>query len=116
MLRSLGPDWSQPHLEKAHQRPGYGPREPAYTYQTKPLQMDGMTMAALGLSALAALKGYLWVQDGEIWKAALLGIGTALGLAVGGWAWWRWKKARKRIEDPILIREKVSRVAFDAEL
>ena len=116
MLRSLGPDWSQPHMEKAHKRPGMEPREPAYTYQTKPLQMDGMTMAVLGIGALAALKGYLWVQDGEIWKAAALGTVTALGLAVGGWGWWRWKKARKRVEDPILIQEKVSRIAFDAEL
>ena len=116
LLRSLGPDWSQPHLEKAHKRPGMEPREPSYTYQTKPLQMDGMTMAVLGIGALAALKGYLWVQDGEIWKAALLGAGTALGLAVGGWAWHRLKKARRRVEDPLLIREKVSRIAFDAEL
>ena len=116
LLRSLGPDWSQPHLEKAHKRPGMEPREPAYTYQTKPLQMDGVTMAVLGIGALAALKGYLWVQDGEIWKAALLGTGTALGLLAGGWAWWRWKKSRKRVEDPILIQEKVSRIAFDAEL
>ena len=116
MLRSLGPDWSQAHMEKAHKRPGMEPREPAYTYQTKPLQMDGITMAVLGIGALAALKGYLWVQDGEIWKAALLGIGTALGLAAGGWAWWRWKRARSRVEDPILIQEKVSRIAFDAEL
>ena len=116
MLRSLGPDWSQAHMDKAHKRPGMEPREPAYTFQTKPLQMDGITMAVLGLGALAALKGYLWVQDGEIWKAALLGTGTALGLAVGGWAWLRWKKARNRVEDPILIGEKVSRIAFDAEL
>ncbi len=116
MLRSLGPDWSQDHLDKAHKRPGMEPREPAYTFQTKPLQMDGVTMAVLGIGALAALKGYLWVQDGEIWKAAALGVATALGMAVGGWAWWRWKKARKRVEDPILIREKVSRIAFDAEL
>ena len=116
LLRSLGPDWSQPHLEKAHRRPGMEPRDPAYTYQTKPLQMDGITMAVLGLGALAALKGYLWVQDGEIWKAVLLGTGAALGLAVGGWAWHRWKKARNRVEDPLLIREKVSRIAFEAEL
>ena len=116
LLRSLGPDWSQGHMEKAHKRPGMEPREPAYTFQTKPLQMDGVTMAVLGLGALAALKGYLWVQDGEIWKAALLGTGTALGLAAGGWAWWRWKKARSRVHDPILIQEKVSRIAFDAEL
>ena len=116
MLRSLGPDWSQHHMDKAHKRPGMEPREPAYTYQTKPLQMDGITMAVLGLGALAALKGYLWVQDGEIWKAALLGTVMALGLAVGGWAWHRWKKASKRVEDPLLIKEKVSRIAFDAEI
>ncbi len=116
MLRSLGPDWSQAHMEKAHRRPGMEPREPAYTYQTKPLQMDGVTMAVLGIGALAALRGYLWVQDGEIWKAALLGLGTALGMAVAGWGWWRWKKARKRVEDPLLIKEKVSRIAFDGEL
>ena len=116
MLRSLGPDWSQPHMEKAHKRPGMEPREPAYTYQTKPLQMDGVTMAVLGVAALAALKGYLWVQNGEAWKAALLGMGMALGLAAAGWGWWRWKKARRRIEDPLLIKEKVSRIAFEAEL
>ena len=116
LLRSLGPDWSQAHMDKAHKQPGMEPREPAYTYQTKPLQMDGITMAVLGIGALAALKGYLWVQDGEVWKAALLGTVTALGLAVGGWAWHRWKKASKRVEDPLLIKEKVSRIAFDAEI
>ena len=116
MLRSLGPDWSQAHMDKAHRRPGMEQSEPSYTYQTKPLQLDGVTMAVLGIGALAALKGYLWVQDGEIWKAALLGVGTALGMAAGGWGWWRLKKARSRVEDPILIQEKVSRIAFDAEL
>jgi len=115
-LNSLGPDWSQHHLEKAHKRPGYEQREPSYTYQTKPLQMDGMTMAVLGIGALAALRGYLWVQDGDVWKAVLLGIGAVLGLGAGGWAWHRFKKARNRVEDPLLIREKVSRIAFDGEV
>ena len=116
LLRSLGPDWSQAHQARAHQQAVPENREPSYTYQTKPLQLDGVTMAVLGLGALAALKGYLWVQDGETWKAALLGTGTAFGLTVGGWAWWRWKQARYRVYDPLLVREKVSRVAFDAEL
>ena len=116
MLRSMGPDWSEAHLEKAHQRPVEDRRDPAYTYQTKPLQTDGVTMAVLGVAALAALRGYLWVQAGETWKAVLMGAGVAFALAVGGWAWHRWKKARKRVFDPILIKEKVSRIAFDAEI
>ena len=116
LLRSLGPDWSQSHQARAHKQAVPDNREPSYTYQTRPLQLDGVTMAVLGAGALAALKGYLWVQDGEIWKAALLGMGSALGLTVAGWGWWRWKQARSRVYDPLLIREKVSRIAFYAEL
>ncbi len=116
MLRSMGPDWSESHLEKAHKRPVEDRRDPSYSYQTRPLQTDGVTMAVLGVAALAALRGYLWVQAGETWKAVLMGLGVAFALAVGGWAWHRWKKARKRVFDPILIKEKVSRIAFDAEI
>ena len=116
LLRSLGPDWSQSHQARAHRQAVPDNREPSYTYQTKPLQLDGVTMAVLGAGALAALKGYLWVQDGEILKASLLGAGAVLGLTVAGWGWWRWKQARSRVYDPLLVREKVSRVAFDAEL
>ena len=116
LLRSIGPEWSQAHQARAHKPAVADNREPSYTYQTKPLQLDGVTMAVLGAGALAALKGYLWVQDGEYLKAFLLAAGSAAGLIIGGWAWWRWKQARSRVYDPILIREKVSRVAFDAEL
>ena len=116
LLRSLGPDWSATHLEKAHRRPGMEPRDPAHTYTTKPLQTDGVTMALLGVGALAALRGYFWIEAGETWKAAALGAGAVLGIVVAGWAWWRWKRARSRVHDPLLIKEKVSRIAFDAEL
>ena len=116
LLRSLGPDWSQAHQARAHKRAVPENREPSYTYQTKPLQLDGVTVAVLGVGALAALKGYLWVQDGEYLKAALLAAGSVLGAIVAGWGWWRWKQMRSRVHDPLLIREKVSRVAFDAEL
>ena len=116
LLRSLGPEWSQAHQAKAHQRAVPEPRDPSYTYQTRPLQVDGVTLAVLGAGALAALRGYLWVQDGEILKASLLGLGTVSGLVVAGWGWWRWKKSRNRVYDPLLIREKVSRIAFDAEI
>ena len=116
LLRSLGPDWSQAHQVRAHKAAVPENREPSYTYQTKPLQLDGVTMAVLGAGALAALRGYLWIQDGEYLKASLLAAGTAAALTVAGWGWWRWKQARSRVFDPVLIREKVSRIAFDAEL
>ena len=73
-------------------------------------------MAVLGVAALAAVKGYLWVQAGETWKAVLMGMCVAAALAAVGSLWHRWKKARKRVYDPLLIKEKVSRIAFDAEL
>ncbi|MDE2778370.1 MAG: hypothetical protein OXI91_01655 [Chloroflexota bacterium] len=116
LLRSLGPDWSQQHQARAHRRAVPDNREPSYTYQTGPLKLDGVTMAVLGAVALASLRGYLWVQDGEYLKAVLLGAGAAAGLALAGWGWWRWRQGRRRVYDPLLIREKVSRVAFDAEL
>ncbi len=115
-LNSLGADWSQAHQEKAH-RPAVEQRhDPPYTYQTRPLRMDGVTMAGLGVGAVAALRAYLWVQAGEAWKAALLGVAVTAGLAAGGWAWHRFKKARKRVYDPNLIKEKVSRVGFAGEI
>ena len=72
LLRSLGPDWSQAHQQRAFKNPVQQRPDPSYTYQTKPLQLDGVTMAVLGAGALAALKGYLWVQDGKLWKARFL--------------------------------------------
>ena len=84
LLRSLGPDWSQSHQARAHRQAVPDNREPSYTYQTKPLQLDGVTMAVLGAGALAALKGYLWVQDGEILKASLLAAGSGARSHRGG--------------------------------
>ena len=83
LLRSLGPDWSQAHQQKAFSNPGYQRPDPSYTYQTRPLQVDGVTMAVLSVAALVALRGYLWVQQGEILKASLF------GPPVPPWAW-RW--------------------------
>ena len=116
LLRSLGPSWSQAHLERGHRRAVEERRDPSYTYQTGPLKLDGVTMAALGVAAVGTLQGYLWVRDGETWKAVLLGLGTALGLAAAGWAWHRWKRARNRVYDPLIIKEKTSRIAFEGEV
>ena len=116
MLRSLGPDWSQGHMEKAHTRPVPEPRDSTYSNQVRAHHTDVTTIAVLGVAALAALRGYLWVRAGETWKAMLLGAGIAVGLTVAGWAWWRIKKERSLVYDPLLIKEKVARIAFDTEI
>ncbi len=116
LLRSLGPDWSQPHVEKALKQPGSEPRLSSDAERARATQTDVTNMMVLGLGALAVLRGYLWVQAGETWKAVLLGAGILAGLALIGWARHRWKQSRSRVYDPLLIKEKVSRIAFDAEL
>ena len=118
-LQSLGPEWSRSHQEKAYRQSRPDPAASPYHAQAQATRTDVGHLAALGvlaLLALPALQGFLWVQRGETWKAVLLGIGTAAALAVVGWAWWRIKKARSggRFQDPLLIKEKVSRIAYQS--
>ncbi len=119
LLRSLGPEWSQVHRQKLQRReqPAAGQSvQNAQATQTQIHTKDGVTLAILGVAALVGLRGYLWYQDGELLKAALLGTGTALGLVAAGWGWWRWRKARNRVYDPLAIKEKLDRIAFDGEV
>ena len=116
LLRSLGPDWSAPHMGEAVRGPGAERGDSPHARQTEGSHANGTAMAVLGLGALAIMRGYMWVRAGETWKAVLLGIGVVSGLAVAGWVWQRWKGSRSRIYDPLLVREKVSRIAFDAEI
>ncbi len=118
LLRSLGPDWSQPHQELAY-KPAVEQRPAATSApasQGKTEGSDGLALAVLGVVGLVAFKGWDWVQSGEPLKAALLGAGVLAATVAGAWFWRRWKGGRNRIHDPALIKEKVSRIAFEADL
>ena len=117
-LLSLGPDWSRSYQEKADRRPQPNPSSSPYNADVQIHRNDGVTMAILGLIALPSLMGYVWIQRGETWKAVLLGLGMASLASLVGWAWWRIKKARSggKHQDPLLIKEKVSRIAYESEL
>ena len=116
LLRSLGPDWSQGHQERAHRPAIQEPRHDTSTGEVRRHTQDGVAMALLALGGLGFFQGYRWWQAGEEWKTIALGAGITLALGVAGWAWARWKRSRNRVHDPLLIKEKVSRIAFEAEL
>ena len=118
LLRPLGPDWSQPHQELAFGQPAAqrpAPK-PAPSSQGASGGPEPLALAVLAVVGLVGFKGWEWVQSGEPLKAALLGLG-ALGASIAGlWIWQRWKGGRDRVYDPALIREKVSRAAFEARI
>ena len=116
LLRSLGPDWAEAHQERPHRKAVQEPYHDAHTSESRRHTNDGVALALLFVAGAAALKGYGWWQAGEGWKTVALGSGIALGLATLGWAWHRWKKSRRRVHDPLLIKEKVSRIAFEGEV
>ena len=117
-LLSLGADWSRGHQEKAYaKRPPAAEAHPSHTDAR--INRNQMTHLAIGaLFVPPALMGYLWVQRGETWKAVLLGLGVVSLAALAGWAWWRirqWRSGGKH-QDPLMIEEKVSRIAYESEL
>ena len=115
LMRSLGPGWSRHYQEKAlpghlQNQPTPGAPPPAATGP------DPLALTVLGLAAFGFFQGYRWLQAGEIWNLAALCAGAAVALIGGGWSWRRWKKSRDRYFDPQLVKEKISRAAFEAEL
>ena len=117
-LTSLGPAWSQPHQDKLYRKQQAESVPSAQTAQYQNETRNAMNFLVLAPVGLAALMGYLWVQRGETWKAVLLGLGVAAAMTVAGWAWWRIRKARagNRLHDPLQIKDKLSRLAHQAQL
>ena len=117
-LLSLGPDWSSAHQEKAYGKPPVDPSNSPHHTKSRIDRNDGVTMAIIGVMVVPALQCYLWIQRGETWKAVLLGLGAVSLAALAGWTWWRIRKWRSggKHQDPLLIKEKVSRIAYEAQL
>ena len=115
-LSSLGPEWSRPHLARLYEQPIQPAHRPPPPQQAGTGGGDPLALAVLGLAALGAFQGYTWLQAGEIWNLAGLGAAALVALIGGGWLKARWNRRRNRVFDPQLIREKVERGAFMAEV
>ena len=116
VLHSLGPNWSQAYQEKGYERPDVPQNREEATGQQKPSPgpIFGLLAAAAGL--FLALRGYTWYQQGQVLPAVLLAAGTFGMACLGAWVWSRFRRPGQDIHDPIPIREKVSRVAFNVRL
>ncbi|MYB84603.1 MAG: type IV secretion system DNA-binding domain-containing protein [Chloroflexi bacterium] len=114
-MRSLGPDWAVHHQRLAHERPAPPPSAQQSVQAGTPSSGEPIRMAVLGLPALVGLRAYTWVQAGETWKAVLMGIAVVAGLIAVGYLKARFFKPR-RSYPPALVAEKVSRIAFDADV
>ena len=113
LMRSIGPDWAVHHQRLVNERPAPGTAQPPQA--GTPQAAGGLGMAVLGAGAFAALTAYRWLQAGETWKAVLLGLGITAAIVAAGWVKARFFK-QARTYAPALIQEKVSRIAFDAEV
>ena len=115
MLRSLGPQWSRHYQEKAQpERPLSEPNPSAPPPASS--GPDPLALTVLSLAAFGFFQGYRWLLAGEIWNLAALCAGAAIVLVGGGWARRCWKKSRDHYFEPQLVKEKISRGAFEAEL
>ncbi len=116
-MRSLGPGWAQGYAQKAFEQPLPPQQQPAAPVsQERTNANGGMAAAFLAVALVGAVQGYRWVQAGELWKTVLAGLGIVAVLGLAGWAKARWQRNRNRIHDPALVKEKVSRLAFEAEI
>ena len=115
-LRALGPQWSRHHLARLYERPGQPPPPPAAGRETRQGAPDplALTVGVLGLGGFAL--GYNWLEAGQLWNLAGLCTAAAAALIGGGWLRARWNRSRHRPFDPQLVREKLERPAFLAEV
>ena len=113
-LRPLPPDWSRAHQRLLDDSPPK-PVPSASSYQSKN-GPEPLALTVLSLLGFAVFRGYTWLQAGETWNLVALCAGMAVTLIGGGWLWHKWKSRRHRIWDKTLIKEKISRVAFEANL
>lgn len=113
-LHPLPADWSQPY-QALTQPPERTPPAPSGRYQSKN-GPEPLALTVLALGGFGAFQGYSWLEAGEIWNLTALCAGVAAALIGGAWLRRRWKRSHKRSIDPQLVKEKVYRAAFEADL
>ena len=110
VLRPAPQDWCRGYLELAVERP-LAPR-PGGHAESSP--MDVVLLAALFAVAALGLQVYRWYLAAQWLNLGLLLGGLGVGLPA--FFWLAGRLSRRQVYDPQLVREKVSRPAYQAEV
>ena len=113
MLRSLGPQWSAGHLAEEQHRSAL--RAPGLE-QSKVNHGEIIRLVLLAGGAFVGIRTWQYWQDGDYVRAIALASGAALAVLTAAILWARIKGKSPKAFDPQLVREKVSRTAFDGKV
>ncbi len=113
VLQSLGPDWSTAYQVEA-ETPRLVSRPSSHESQVNPGEIIRLMLLAGG--AFVGLRTWQYWQDGDVVKAIALAGGAVLGGLTAAIVWTRLKREKPRIPNTQIVLEKVSRVAFRAEI
>lgn len=111
VLRPAPEDWCRAYLRLAVEHP--------LTRERLAGQADTSLTSVFALAGLLGLgvleyQAHEWYSSGDWLELGLLGVGTSVGLP--GLVWLLAKLNRRAVYDPRLVQEKVSRIAYLAQL
>ena len=115
-LRALRPDWSQRYLAQGFEREERAQVRREAPAGTQRGGLDPLALTVLGLVFGGGALGLKWIAAGEIVNVVGLGLGVVAALAGFTWLKMRWNRGRNRVLDPVLVREKISQAAFQADV
>ncbi|HEX2515516.1 MAG TPA: hypothetical protein VH257_12485, partial [Chloroflexota bacterium] len=110
VLRPVADDWCRAYLRLAVEHPLASERARGGAASLLPVYL----LVLLLLGGAGAVQGALWYEAGE-WVPLVL-LGTALVGLLPGLAWLGWRLAHPPVYDPRLVQDKISRVAYQADL
>ena len=113
LLRSLGPQWSAAYQQEEMRPASYSS---AATEDARVNHGEIAQLLLLACGAFVGFKTWQFWQDGDVLRAVALAGGAAIAVVVGGVFWARFGNRKPSVYDPQLVKEKVSRTAFDAVL
>ncbi len=115
LLRSLGPQWAAPY-ELQLEREAAAAHRPATQQESQVNHGEVVRLIVLGIAAFVGFRTWQFWQDGDVLKAVGLAGGAVLAVLTAAILWAKVKGGKGNIRDSQQVRDKLSRMAFDAEL